>query len=218
MKKSVADVRDEALAFEAQQGNMEAFADLVDRHKGRVYRTLYQVVGDDQDAQDLAQEVFLKLFRSLASYRGDAAFTTWLHRLTLNLAFDWLRARKRRPLQVPLAPPPDQDDRPAIELPSTDETPEEATLRTERARQLKQAIQELPPDYREVVILHHIHHMSYQQIADRTGSPVRTVETRLYRARGLLKKMLTDEEGGDGSGMQRRAAEARPLLRTGAPG
>ena len=211
-------VRDETLAFEAQQGNMEAFADLVDRHKGRVYRTLYQVVGDDQDAQDLAQEVFLKLFRSLGSYRGDAAFTTWLHRLTLNLAFDWLRARKRRPLQVPLAPPPDLEDRPAMELPSTDETPEEATLRLERARQLKQAIQDLPPDYREVVILHHIHHMSYQQIADRMDAPVRTVETRLYRARGLLKKMLSDGEGGDGSGMQRCANEAQPLLRSGAPG
>ena len=214
----MADVRDEALAFEAQQGNMEAFADLVDRHKGRVYRTLYQVVGDEQDAQDLAQEVFLKLFRSLASYRGDAAFTTWLHRMTLNLAFDWLRARKRRPLQVPLAPPPDQEDRPVMELPSRDETPEEAALRSERARQLKQAIQELPPDYRDVVILHHIHHLSYQQIADRIGVPVRTVETRLYRARGLLKKKLADGEGGDGSGVQRGANEARTLLRSSAPG
>lgn len=74
--------RDETLAFEAQQGNMQAFADLVERHKGRVYRTLYQVVGDAYDAQDLAQEVFVKLFRSLSGYRGDAAFTTWLHRLT----------------------------------------------------------------------------------------------------------------------------------------
>lgn len=199
--------RDETLAFEAQQGNMQAFAVLVDRHKGRVYRTLFQVVGDDQDAQDLAQEVFLKVYRNLSGYRGDAAFTTWLHRLTLNLAFDWLRARKRRPLQVPLSPPGDQEDRPVLELASPEEGPEETALREDRRRQLREAISELPPDYREVVILHHIHHLSYQQIADRIGAPVRTIETRLYRARNMLKKVLTDGEGGDGSGLQRSTAQ-----------
>lgn len=195
--------RDETLAFEAQQGNMQAFAVLVDRHKGRVYRTLFQVAGDEQDAQDLSQEVFLKVFRNLASYRGDAAFTTWLHRLTLNLAFDWLRARKRRPLQVPLSPPPDQEERPPLELASPDEGPVERVLREDRRRQLRDAVAELPPDYREVVVLHHIHHLSYQQIAERTGAPVRTIETRLYRARNMLKKVLTAGEGGDGSELQR---------------
>lgn len=210
--------RDEALAFEAQQGNMQAFADLVDRHKGRVHRTLYQVVGDDQDAQDLAQEVFLKVYRSLGSYRGEAAFTTWLHRLTLNLAFDWLRARKRRPLQVPLTPPPDQEERPALELASGEDGPEESAMRHERRQQLRQAIAGLPPDYREVVVLHHIHHLSYQQIAARIDAPVRTVETRLYRARALLKKYLSAEEGGDGSGMQRSSPEPGPVLRTSTPG
>lgn len=210
--------RDETLAFEAQQGNMQAFAALVDRHKGRVYRTLYRVVGDEQDAQDLAQEVFLKVFRSLAGYRGDAAFTTWLHRLTLNLAFDWLRARKRRPLQVPLEPGSDQDDRPVRELPSPGEGPEEAALRTERHRQLQQAIQRLPTDYREVILLHHFQHMSYQQIADRIGSPIRTIETRLYRARALLRKALAEGEGGDGGGVQRGSSVSGRILGSGAHG
>ncbi len=148
--------RDETLAFAAQQGNTEAFASLGDRHKDRVYRTLYQVVGNEQDAQDLTQEVFLKVYRSLAGYRGDAAFTTWLHRLTLNLSFDWLRARKRRPLHVPLEPPPDREERPAPpELVSPDAGPEEIALRTERRRALHRAIQRLSDDYREVVMLHH---------------------------------------------------------------
>jgi RNA polymerase sigma-70 factor (ECF subfamily) len=211
--------RDEALAFEAQQGNMQAFADLVDRHKGRIYRTLFQVVGNDQDAQDLAQEVFLKVYRSLAGYRGDAAFTTWLHRLTLNLAFDWLRARKRRPLQVPLEPPPDPaDDRPALELASGEETPEDTALRHDRHQQLHKAIQELPPDYREVVLLHHFHHLSYQQIAERLDAPVRTIETRLYRARLLLKKTLTEWEGGDSGDVRRSPPAAGRLLGSGAHG
>lgn len=210
--------RDESLAIEAQQGNIDAFAALVDRHKGRVHRTLYQVVGDELDAQDLAQELFLKLYRSLAGYRGEAAFTTWLHRLTLNLAFDWLRARKRRPLQVPLTPPPDRDDGPELDPASPDEGPEQQALRTERLQQLRKAISALPPDYRDVVTLHHIHHLSYQQISERTGAPVRTIETRLYRARALLRKMLGDGEGGDGGGLQQRAAEPGRLLGTGAPG
>jgi RNA polymerase sigma-70 factor (ECF subfamily) len=188
-------VRDEALALAAQKGNAEAFASLVDRHKGRVYRTLYQVVGHDQDAQDLAQEVFLRLYRSLDSFRGDAAFTTWLHRLTINIALDWLRARKRRPLQVPLEPPPDEPDGPVRELRSDGLTPEEEALRSERQRQIRQAIMDLSQDYREVVMLYHFQHLSYQQIADRLGVPVRTVETRLYRAKRLLKEALTAKEG-----------------------
>lgn len=205
-------VRDETLAFEAQQGNMQAFADLVDRHKGRVYRTLFQVVGNDQDAQDLAQEVFLKVYRSLAGYRGDAAFTTWLHRLTLNLAFDWLRARKRRPLQIPLEPPADPEERPALELASPDEGPEDMALRHDRHQQLHKAIQSLLPDYREVIQLHHFHHLSYQQIAERLDCPVRTIETRLYRARLQLKKTLVEWEGGDSGEVRRGAPVAGQLL------
>jgi RNA polymerase sigma-70 factor (ECF subfamily) len=208
--------RDRQLALEAQQGNMQAFASLVDLHQGRVYRTLYQVVGDERDAQDLSQEVFLKVYRSLVGYRGDAAFSTWLHRLTLNLAFDWLRARRRRPLQVPLEPPADHDDRPALTLVSADDGPEEETLRTERHREIQQAIRNLPPDYREVVMLHHFRHMSYQQIAERIDAPVRTVETRLYRARHLLKKLLTAGEGGASDELQRSSATPARVLGSGA--
>lgn len=208
--------RDEALAFDAQEGNMEALAALVERHKGRVYRTLYRVIGNAQDAEDLAQEVFLKLFRSLNSYRGDAAFTTWLHRLTLNVAFDWLRARKRRPLTVPLEPPGETAGEP-IPLPASPaEGPEETALRGERREQLRQAIEALAPEYREVVLLYHFHHLSYQQIGDRLDLPVRTVETRLYRARAQLRKRLMAMEGGDGGGVQGGAPSSGRVLGTGA--
>lgn len=209
-------LRDEALVFQAQEGNMEAFAALVERHKGRVYRTLYQVVGNAEDAQDLAQEVFVKLFRSLSSYRGDAAFTTWLHRLTLNLSFDWLRARKRRPLSVPLEPPPDWEEAKPTELVSPDEGPEELALRAERRQNLRQAILKLSDDYREVVLLYHFHHLSYQQIGERLGMPVRTVETRLYRARAQLKRLLTPLEGGDSGGVQSGSPVSGRLLESGA--
>jgi len=191
---------------------MEAFATLVDRHKGRVYRTLYQVVGDAADAQDLAQEVFVKLFRNLGSYRGDAAFTTWLHRITLNVAFDWLRARRRRPLTVPLEPPAAEEDERPPDLPSAEAGPEELTLREERRRCLREAIDRLSPDYREVVLLYHFYHLSYQEIADRLGVPVRTVETRLYRARAHLRRMLMSWEGGERVEVQRCAPAPGSVL------
>lgn len=207
---------DEALAFEAQEGNMQALAALVERHKGRVYRTLYQVIGNAQDAEDLSQEVFVKLFRSLNSYRGDAAFTTWLHRLTLNQAFDWLRARKRRPLTVPLEPPGEDAPEPALPVASPTEGPEEVALRSERREQLRQAIEALAPEYRDVVLLYHFHHLSYQQIGDRLDLPVRTVETRLYRARAQLRKRLMAMEGGDGGGVQGGSPPSGRVLGTGA--
>jgi RNA polymerase sigma-70 factor (ECF subfamily) len=187
-------VRDEDLVRATGHGDRTAFAHLVERHQSRVYRTLYQVVGHDQDAQDLTQDVFLKLFRSLELYRGEAAFTTWLHRLTVNLALDWLRARKRRPMQVPLEPPADEPDGPVRELRADGPTPEEATLRLERQEQLRRAIMDLGPDYREVVMLYHFQHLSYQQIADRLGVPSRTVETRLYRAKRQLREALAERE------------------------
>lgn len=196
MRGVVADVtvRDEELVRAAGHGDRTAFAALVERHQSRVYRTLYQVVGHDQDAQDLTQDVFLKLYRSLELYRGEAAFTTWLHRLTINLALDWLRARKRRPLQVPLEPPTEESDGPVRELRSEGLTPEEETVRSERHEELRRAIMNLGPDYREVVMLYHFQHLSYQQIADRLGVPPRTVETRLYRAKRYLREALTTKE------------------------
>lgn len=197
--------RDEALALAARQGDESAFATLVTRHQGRVYRTLYAMVADADEAQDLAQEVFLKVYRALPGYRGDAAFTTWLHRLTVNVGLDWLRAQKRRPVQVPLEPPAD-DERPRLQIPDAGPGPEEATLQNERRRRLAQAVRDLSPSYREVILRYHFQNLSYQEIAEQLGAPERTVETRLYRARAQLRQVLGENEGGDGSGLRRSQA------------
>lgn len=178
---------------------MDAFAALVERHKGRVYRTLYQMVGNAEDASDLAQEAFLKAYRALSGYRGDAAFTTWFHRLTVNVALDWLRSRSRRPLQVPLEPPGDPSGR-APPMP-TIPTPEEQVMAREQQERVAAALEALRPEQRQVVVLHHFHGLSYHEVARRLGVPVRTVETRLYRARGCLRQMLTGMEGGGGGGL-----------------
>lgn len=179
---------DAGLVAQAQQGDRVAFATLVDRHRDRVYRILVRMVGDDQDAQDLAQEVFLKLYRSLGGFRGDADFTTWLHRLTVNLALDHLRARSRQPLQVPLTPLPDRVD--------AGPSAEDSVLHHERQRQLLAAVQDLPLAYRRTLLLRHQHHLTYEQIAAHIRAPVRTVETHLYRARALLRAALKAAEEG----------------------
>jgi RNA polymerase sigma factor (sigma-70 family) len=186
---------DEELLGLTAQGNMGAFGQLIERHKDRVYRVVYRMVGHEQDAQDLAQDVFLRAYRSLHTFRGDARFTTWLHRLTVNLTLDWLRSRGRRPVQVPLETEGD-DGSTYSHIPSDEPTPEEQVLRQQRRQELLAAVEGLSPDYREVVVLHHFQGLSYQSIAERLGCPVRTVETRLYRARQQLKRVLM--EGGEG--------------------
>lgn len=185
---------DEELLSLTAQGDMGAFGQLVERHKDRVYRVVYRMVAHDQDAQDLAQDVFLRAYRSLYTFRGDSRFTTWLHRLTVNLTLDWLRSRGRRPVQVPIEPA--GDDAPPVSVVAPEPGPEEQTLRSERRKELWTAIQALPPDYREVVVMHHFHGLSYQSIAERLGCPLRTIETRLYRARHQLKRILTEGGGG----------------------
>lgn len=202
-----------ALVSEAQRGNMVAFAALVETHKERVYRTLWQMVGNDADAQDLSQEVFLRVYRSLSSFRGESAFTTWLHRLTVNLALDWLRARRRRPLQIPLE---GDDENYVRELPSHEPGPEEQTLRRERRERLLEALGQLSPDYQEAITLYHFEGLSYKEISERLQIPVKTVETRLYRARNLLRAELGNEiKGGGDRAVRRGAAPARQVYRSG---
>lgn len=191
--------RDDALAEAARQGDREAFAALVESHKEFVYRVLFRMVGSEHDAQDLAQEAFIKCYRSLAGYRQDSAFRTWLHRLTVNVGLDWLRAHRRRPLQVPL-------EEPMVES----EGVEEAAIRHEQRERLLAAIRSLPADYREAVLLRHYHRLAYEEIAQRTGTPIRTVETRLYRAKAMLRDALG--EGRERHGLPDSAPEAGRVL------
>lgn len=179
---------DRTLVEQAARGDREAFGALVQRHQDRVFNLAYQVVRNREDALDVAQEAFVKAFASLASFKGEASFTTWMHRIVVNLAIDCLRRRRR-------GDPATYDDRLAVpedagqNLAAPDDP--ETALETRQVRSLlSRGIEALPPAHRAVLILREIEELSYEQIAQAVGCSLGTVMSRLFYARRKLQKVL----------------------------
>jgi RNA polymerase sigma-70 factor (ECF subfamily) len=179
---------DRTLVGRATRGDREAFGALVQRHQDRVFNLAYQVVRNREDALDVAQEAFVKAFASLPSFKGEASFTTWMHRIVVNLAIDCLRRRRR-------GDPTVYDDRLAVpedggEGLAAPDDPETA-LGTRQVRSLlSRGIQALPPAHRAVLILREIEGLSYDEIARAVGCSLGTVMSRLFYARRKLQKAL----------------------------
>lgn len=166
------------LIAEAAAGNMGAFAQLVSTHRLNVLRLAYGMVHSADEAEDIAQEVFIKVWNHLPNYRAQGSFQSWLYRITVNTALDLLRRRQEE------APLEDHSD--AL----GQETPEEALLRQDQQAQVQQAIAELPPGARAVLILREYEQLSYKEIAEILQIPLGTVMSRLNYARQALKKKL----------------------------
>ena len=192
------DARDaaDALVKKAQQGDETAFGVLVETYERFVYLTALRVLkmcgGNPGDGEDVAQNAFLKAWRSLPSFRGDCAFSTWLYRITVNCARDHCRMESRHPT-VSLTRADDEDEEISIDIPVTDgdTVPEAVMDRQETVRQVRTAIQSLPEDMRAVILLRDIQDLSYAAIADLLHLEVGTVKSRLNRARNTLKEALT---------------------------
>jgi len=180
---------DEEIIQRVQKGETRHFEQLVRRHKDAVYGMAARFVGRGPDAEDVAQEVFLKTFRSLAGFKGEAKFSTWLYRITFNLCTDWLR-RNRRPGRRAAA----LDE--AREVADTRVDLEAGLLDEEEKRRVGSAIDALDEHYRSVVVLLYYQKLAYEEIAAVLGVPVKTVETRLYRARKILREALQENGGG----------------------
>jgi RNA polymerase sigma-70 factor (ECF subfamily) len=179
---------DRALVERATRGDREAFGALVQRHQDRVFNLAYQVVRNREDALDVAQEAFVKAFTSLPSFKGESSFTTWMHRIVVNLAIDALRRRRRGDATT-------YDDRRAVsdDAGETLMAPDDPATAME-ARQLRtllgRGIQALPPAHRAVLILREIEGLSYEEIARAVGCSLGTVMSRLFYARRKLQKVL----------------------------
>lgn len=168
-------------------GDTEAFADLVTAYEGKVYNLCLRMCGDPEDARDLAQESFIKAWRGLRFYKQEAAFSTWLYRLTSNVCIDFLRQKKRR-ATVSLTAGEDEERQPDIPDPAP--TPEERAVSADRRETVARAMAQLEDDFRMVLTLRVVEELSYDEIADIMDLKVGTVKSRLARAREKLKKIL----------------------------
>jgi RNA polymerase sigma factor (sigma-70 family) len=174
---------DEQVVDRVRGGEPRLFAELVARHQDAVHATALRLLGDASDAEDTAQEAFLKAFRGLEGFRGDAKFSTWLYRITVNLCADHARRRRR----------PDRRTHSidvAGELPDGRMDTEGGLLASEERRAVERAVLGLEERYRSIVVLHYYQKLSYEEIATVLGMPLKTVETRLYRARRMLRDVL----------------------------
>jgi RNA polymerase sigma-70 factor (ECF subfamily) len=181
-----ADDRD--LVERSTHGDREAFGVLVQRHQDRVFNLAYHVVRNREDALDVAQDAFVKAFSSLSSFKGEASFTTWMHRIVVNLAIDCLRRRRR-------GEPSSYDDRRAVSEEASaglvaPDDPETILETREVRRVLGRGIQALPPAHRTVLVLREIEGLSYEEIAAAVGCSLGTVMSRLFYARRKLQKVL----------------------------
>ena len=168
-----------------KKGDQEAFRSLVEAHQQRVYNLAYRMVGDAEDAADLTQEVFLSLWRGLGSFRGESALSTWLYRLTSNAAIDLLRRRKRRPV-VSLT----TEDQEVLDLPDDSASPQKELEKRELREAVRQGLDRLSPDHRQVLLLREMEGLSYREIGEVLHLEEGTVKSRIARARLALRDYL----------------------------
>ena len=172
------------LAERSLNGDLEAYSELARRHHGRLYQTIFAMVGDSDDADDLTQESFIKAYRSLGRFKGQSRFYTWIYRIAVNQTLDWMKAKKRR-RDVPLEYA--EGDR-AGRVEGTDN----GVYRRELNQHLEAALESLTPEYRATVVLREIDGRTYEEIAELLTCSVGTVKSRLFRARGQLRTLLED--------------------------
>jgi RNA polymerase sigma-70 factor (ECF subfamily) len=174
--------RDEDLIRRYLGGDARAFEILVERHERRVYNLALRMTGREEDARDATQDAFLSALRKLKGFRGEAAFSTWLHRVTVNACYDLLRKRQRAPLLHERAD--DQGPRPPE--PASPDHADSVDLSLD----VRQALSLVPPDFRAALLLCDVHDLPYEEVASILGVPVGTVKSRLHRGRAALGRAL----------------------------
>lgn len=173
-----------------QQGHTEFFGDLVARYQTRIYNMAYRMLHSREEAEDITQETFLKVFRALATFKGDR-FSPWIYKIASNLCLDYLR--RRRPSTVSLDSPVGPDGDIPREIADETRLLEDTVLAGALGFDVQRAIDALPPKYRTVVVLRHIEDLTYEEIADILALPLGTVKTRLFRAREILRLRLAEK-------------------------
>lgn len=173
-------------------GDRERFTELVQRYQERLVNYLSRMLGNYDEAHDVVQEVFLKVYRALDTFDPSYRFSTWIFRVARNAAID--RVRRRRLQTVSLTvPDPDSGGERQWELPGDEKTPYQRARQEERREAVLQAVRGLPWEYRELIMLRHYAELSYNEIAELKEMPLGTVKNKLFRARRMLEERLSAE-------------------------
>ncbi len=182
---------DTLLAFRTADGDNDSFEKLVRKYERLVATCAYSVVGNTEDALDVSQEAFLKAYKSIASFKGDSEFSTWLYRIAKNCALDFIRRKKDAAISINSS----GDEGNGFDLPdeSKNSNPEKAALENEKTRLLYGAIEKLSDEHKEILLLRDINGYSYDEISNMLGIEQGTVKSRIFRAREALKKILSKE-------------------------
>ena len=178
---------DEELVARSISGDADSFNELILRWERPIYALAYRTIGREEDARDVCQETFLRAFRALPGFRGQAKFSSWLYRIALNLCRDWIRRQQRAPVsQMP------EDVDPAELMAETEpaESIEDLVARRELSAIVAEAMKSLSDEQRTAIILKEYHGMTFQEIADMQGCPLSTVKTRLYQGLSQLRRQL----------------------------
>jgi RNA polymerase sigma-70 factor (ECF subfamily) len=178
---------DEDLVTRSRGGDLESFNQLILRWERPIYALAYRVIGREEDARDVCQETFLRAFRALPGFKGQAKFSSWENRIALNLCRDWMRRQRRTPtVQLPEGADPEElaaEGGPA-------ESIEDLVSRRELSAVVAEAMALLPEEQRTAIVLKEYHGMTFQEIADLQGCPLSTVKTRLYQGLSVLRRHL----------------------------
>lgn len=191
-----AEASDKVLLERCRAGDETAFDDLVLRHQQRAFNVAFQLLRDHEDATEVAQDAFVRIYRSVGSFRGECEFTTWLHQIVVNLARNKHRWWKRRGRQagVSLDTPVKTDDGEVpLQIANDTDPPDVQTVKTEFMELLSRRMDELPRKFREVLVLRNIENLSYEQIASVLGCSIGTVKSRIARARETLRESMKDD-------------------------
>ena len=188
------DVSELDLVKRCQKGDSEAFDELVTRYRTRVFGMVYNMVHSEQDAWDLAQDSFLKAWKSIGRFRGKSSFYTWLYRIVMNVTIDWVRKKqiKGTGAEFDDAIQLREIDPASKTVPKPDALPSENMERGEIRGQIDRAIAQLSPEHRAVILMKEIDGMQYHEIAEALGCSIGTVMSRLFYARKKLQNLLRD--------------------------
>jgi len=189
-------ISDQDLVARTAAGDDDAYRILVERYSDFVYTVVLRVVRNEEDAEDVAQEAFVRAHGAISKFRGDSKFSSWLYRIAVNRALTHLKRRKRRPDTVEVSSSPrveaEVSSRTCVDDPSV------RVLDEEFRERVRAAVAKLPPRYRAAVTLFYLEERSYKEVADILGVPMGTLKTHLHRARAVLKDNLRSEEAEPG--------------------